>query len=74
MIMFVFNIIMNVNISVFVVININVLNLMIEVFVNIFVMKVDKFQFGQINIDKVFVIVNKKKLVVFKFFFVGSVG
>lgn len=74
MIMFVFNIIMNVNISVFVVLNINVLNLMIEVFVNIFVMKVDKFQFGQINIDKVFVIVNKKKLVVFKFFFVGSVG
>lgn len=43
MIMFVFNIIMNVNISVFVVLNINVLNLMIEVFVNIFVMKVDKF-------------------------------
>lgn len=41
--MFVFNIIMNVNISVFVVIYINVLNLMIEVFVNIFVMKVDKF-------------------------------
>lgn len=41
--MFVFNIIMNVNISVFVVIDINVLNLMIEVFVNIFVMKVDKF-------------------------------
>lgn len=41
--MFVFNIIMNVNISVFVVLNINVLNLMIEVFVNIFVMKVDKF-------------------------------
>lgn len=43
MIMFVFNIIMNVNISVIVVLNINVLNLMIEVFVNIFVMKVDKF-------------------------------
>lgn len=43
MILFVFNIIMNVNISVFVVLNINVLNLMIEVFVNIFVMKVDKF-------------------------------